>query len=382
MISGTTTIKNGRYYAVLTLPAKGGKSKQKWVAMKLDESAPKKTVKQRLDEMRLEYSDIASVEAVEIRFCDYIKKWNEETKEDKSVTTYDGYCHMINKYLYPYFEIKGLTLADLRPMDIEEYYRYLQKKCGLKGTTALKHHQIINTSLQYAVYNRLLKDNPAKLAKKPKKEKTDIKYYTTQELEKLLKVSKGDVLETAIRLAVWFGLRREEVLGLRWENVDLERGTIHICETVVRAKQDDKLQRIVRKTTKTETSNRCFEIAPVQIDYLKTVKEKQRIQKIRCGDCYIDSDYVCVDLMGKPIEPDYLTSHYAKLRNDNHLKAVTFHGLRHSTATFMLENGFSMKQVQEFLGHSEYSFTADTYAHVYKESLADMTRSIAKLSDS
>lgn len=377
MISGTTTIKNGKYYAVLTLPAKGGKKKQKWVAMKLPENAPKREVKRKLDELRLEYSKVANVEAVEICFCDFIKKWNEETKADKSVTTYDGYCHMIDKYIYPFFKERGLTVADIRPMDIEEYYRYLQKKCGLSGNTALKHHQIINTSLKYAVYNRLIKENPAQLAKKPKKSKSEIQYFTTEELHKLLEVSKGDKLETAIWLAVMFGLRREEVLGLKWENVDFDRHTIHICETVVRAKDNGKRQRIARNTTKTESSNRVFTISAEQTEYLKAVKEKQRKQKVRCGNCYTESDYVCVDLMGKPIEPDYLSDHYAKIRDRNNLKHVTFHGLRHSAITLMLEHGYSMKQVQQFAGHSDYNFTANTYAHVYKESLAEMTQTIS-----
>ncbi|MBQ8133916.1 MAG: site-specific integrase [Clostridia bacterium] len=327
-----------------------------------------------LDEIRLEYSDIISIEALEIRFCDFIKKWNEETKAEKSITTYDGYCHMIAKYVYPYFKEKGFKLAELRPLDIEAYYRYLQRDCGLSGNTALKHHQIIYTSLKYAVYNRILKENPAETAKRPKKAKAEHDFYNGDELKELMTAAKNDPLETVIYLTVWLGLRREEVLGLKWANINFAEHTIKICETVVRAKQDGKITSLSKAQTKTEKSNRILYMSQAIEDYLHHVKHEQMKQQVLCGNCYNFNDYVCVDKMGEPIKPDYVTHRFSKVLKNNGLRHIKFHDLRHSTASYMLANGYNLKQVQELLGHSNYNFTADTYTHVdskAKQAMAD-----------
>ena len=183
MISGSIQEKKGNLYAVLSIPKAGGGFKTKWVSMKMKPTESKRKQKARLDEIRQEYSSIASCEGLELKFCDYVKKWNEETKAEKSVTTYDGYCHMIDKYMYNYFSEKGYTLAELRTADIEQYYRYLQNECNLSGNTALKHHQIIYTSLKYAVHNKLISDNPAENVKRPKKGKAEHDFYNSDELK-------------------------------------------------------------------------------------------------------------------------------------------------------------------------------------------------------
>ena len=195
MISGSIQVKKGNCYAVLVLPTSNGKTKIKWVSIGMKATESKRKQKQRLDEIRVEYSGIASIEAIETKFCDFIVKWNEETKEDKSITTYDNYCHMINKYIYPYFSDKGFTLMELRPADIQAYYRYL-KNLGLSGKTAVNHHQIIFTSLKYAVLNRIIKENPAEYVKRPKIEKTERETYSADELVNLIEAAKGDVLES------------------------------------------------------------------------------------------------------------------------------------------------------------------------------------------
>ena len=165
MINGSIQEKKGNLYAVLSIKKAGGGYKQKWVSMGMKSTTGKRKQQERLDELREQYTDIISVEALEILFCDYIKKWNEETKADKRLTTYDGYVHMIEKYIYPYFKEKGFALADLRTCDINAYYKWLQRDCGLSGNTALKHHQIIYTSL-------------AKQSHAPKKKKQSMIFIT------------------------------------------------------------------------------------------------------------------------------------------------------------------------------------------------------------
>lgn len=378
MINGSIQEKKGNLYAVLRIKKAGGGYKTKWISMQMKSTAKKKDQKDRLDELRLIYSDAASVEALEIRFCDFIKKWNEETKDDKRITTYDGYVHMIDRYIYPYFKNKGFTLAELRPCDINTYYRYLQKECGLSGNTALKHHQIIYTSLKYAVTNRILKENPAETVKRPKKAKVEHDFYTTDDIVKLLEVIKGDPLESVIYLTVMMGLRREEILGLRWENVDLQNRKLRICETVVRGKVDGKLVSVAEKKTKTDTSNAVIFFSEEIKRYLLYIQQEQQKQRELCGDRYGDNDYVCVDKMGEPIKPDYVTHRFRKIIKKYELKHITFHELRHSTGSYLMAKGYPMKMIQGLLRHSNYNFTADTYIHVDEDSMRAMIDTISQ----
>ena len=362
MISGSVQVKKGNCYAVLVLPTSNGKTKIKWVSIGMKATESKRKQKQRLDEIRVEYSGIASIEAIETKFCDFIVKWNEETKEDKSITTYDNYCHMINKYIYPYFSDKGFTLMELRPADIQAYYRYL-KNLGLSGKTAVNHHQIIFTSLKYAVLNRIIKENPAEYVKRPKIEKTERETYSADELVNLIEAAKGDVLESVIFLTLLYGLRREEILGLKWTNIDFERHQFRICETVVRGKIDGKWVRVERHATKTATSNRLLPLNQQIETYLQNLRAQQESNKQMCGDCYINSDFVCVNTMGEPINPDYVTHHYSDLLKKSGLKKIRFHDLRHSCASFLYCMGFTSGQIQDWLGHYSESFTKATYIH-------------------
>ncbi len=378
ILSASIQEKKGNLYAVLSIPTMSGKSKTKWVSMHLKANVPKRVQKQRLDEIRIEYSQLADLEYSNMKFCEYIKKWNEETKDDKSITTYDGYVHMIDKYVYPYFNEKGYSLMDLRPMHIEAYYRHLQRDCGLSGNTALKHHQIINTSLKYAVYNRFLRENPCDHVKRPKKEKTEHDFYNLDELRTLMRAAKGDTLETVIYLTIWFGLRRSEVLGIKWSNIDFENHRIFICETVVRAKVDGKLTSVPKDKMKSETSNRVLSMSQPIENYLKQLQQRQSEQQTLCGDCYVNNEYVCVNTLSEHIKPDYVTGHFSKLLEKNKLRHIKFHDLRHSCASYMLSQGFSLKQIQELLGHSNYNFTADTYTHVDFQSKVDMSNAISE----
>ena len=379
MISASIQAKKGWLYAVLQFKTKEGRYKQKWVAMHLKPTAKKKEQEEKLTQIRLEYSGICSVEALEISFADYIQKWNEETKTSKSVTTYDGYCHMLNKYIYPYFKEKGYTLAELKPKDINAYYKWLQADCGLSGNTALKHHQIIYTSLKYAVDNDLIRKNPCETVTRPRKQRAEHDFYNADELKSLLTAAKGDPLETVITLAVLYALRREEVLGLKWSNIDFTKHIIRINTTVVRAKQGDKLVCVERQQTKSKTSNRVLRMNETIERYLKQVKQQQAYNKELCGNCYTDSDYVCTNAMGVLIQPDYVTSRFNKVLKKNGLRHIRFHDLRHSTATYLLSCGFSVKQIQEFLGHSNFNFTADTYIHLYEQDQEHMTNSTSEL---
>ena len=163
-----------------------------------------------------------------------------------------------------------------------------------------------------------------------------------------------------------YGLRRSEALGLKWDAIDFQNNTITIRHTVTSCNLDGKHIQIAQDTTKTKSSMRTLPLVPAFKEKLLKLKEQQEEYKRVCGRCYNKKylEYICVDEMGTLISPHYLTSSFPKLLEKNNLRHIRFHDLRHSCASLLLANGVPMKQIQEWLGHSDFSTTANVYAHL------------------
>lgn len=178
----------------------------------------------------------------------------------------------------------------------------------------------------------------------------------------MLEVIKDDPLELVINTTAYYGLRRSEVLGLKWSAIDFENKMIKINHKVVEI--DGKL--LGKNKMKNKTSNRTLPLIPQIEKLLLMEKQKQAHNKNLCDKSYCGKyfDYVCVDPLGELLKPNYLTQHFRILQDNNKLKRIRFHDLRHSCASLMLANGVPMKQIQEWLGHSTFQTTADIYAHL------------------
>lgn len=190
--------------------------------------------------------------------------------------------------------------------------------------------------------------------------------YSIQEIAQLLACTQNEPIAVPIFLAAFYGLRRSEILGLRWDAIDFMQGTLSISTTVVREKHDNKIVTVIREhTTKTETSMRTLTLCPYTQQYFTALWNAQQQQRLLCGNGYDTRylDFVCVDQLGTLIQPDYVTSKFAQLLAKYNLRPIRFHDLRHSCATIMLYLGYSLKDIQMWLGHSNYNFTADTYVH-------------------
>lgn len=176
----------------------------------------------------------------------------------------------------------------------------------------------------------------------------------------------GDPLELCVKIAAYYGLRRSEVLGLRWSAIDMEHKTISISHKVIEAEVDGKFVPRGEDVLKTKSSFRTLPLIPAVGIILLEEKEKQEMyrrlfKKSYCRD-YLD--YICVDQCGKLLRPNYVTEHFSWLIEKYGLRKVRFHDLRHTCASLLLSNGISMKQIQIWLGHSTFSTTADIYAHL------------------
>lgn len=230
----------------------------------------------------------------------------------------------------------------------------------------IHYHAVIHQALKYAMKTDLVPQNVAMKVDRPKKNDFQPVFLDAAELQKLFEVVKGTKLELPVLVAAFYGLRRGEVVGLKWDAIDFERGAITIKRTVTSVQLDGKTQIIEQNSAKTKSSMRTLPLVGSFREYFLQVKEAQELNKKVCGNCYnYEYDgFVFVDEMGERMKPDYLTSQFPAFIQRHGLRKMRFHDLRHSCASLLLANGVPLKQIQEWLGHSDFSTTANIYAHL------------------
>lgn len=366
-MKGSLQIKNGKFYAVLSYKNEQGKDTRKWIATGLNEKGNKRKAEAILNNILKEYAnkdlftESKPKRTYDILLCDYLTQWLTTRRNEVEEITYESYNININ-ILAEYFKKKNIFLQELKPYDIQDFYNKLYDK-GCNGNTAIHYHVLLREALQSAVKLGLVEKNVADFVNRPKKEKYQAEFYNKDELKKLFEVIKGDPLELVIHITAYYGLRRSEVLGLKWSAIDFINKMIKINHKVVRVKKKG----LVRKNKmKNKTSNRTLPLIPHIEQMLIAEQQRQANNKKMCGNSYNKDflDYVCVNGLGELFKPDYLTQHFRIIQDKNNLKHIRFHDLRHSCASLMLANGTPMKQIQEWLGHSTFQTTADIYAHL------------------
>lgn len=306
---------------------------------------------------------------VSILFTDFMLEWLEMMKQCVEETTMASYTCSVKKRIVPYFLEKRYTLTEIEenPKYIQDYYQSELDK-GLSANTVIHRHANIRKALQYAFQIGLIKSNPADRVERPKKNKFVASYYNKEELDTLFKVSKGDPMELAIILAAFYGLRRSEVIGLKWSAIDFERKTITIKYTVTEVNLNDGRGNVLieKERTKSKTSRRTLPLVKPFEDLLIKMYREQKQNRRLCGDCYCTDylDFIYVNEIGERIKPGYLTQHFPLLLKKYNLRKIRFHDLRHSCASLLYANGVSLKQIQEWLGHSDISTTSNIYTHL------------------
>ena len=233
---------------------------------------------------------------------------------------------------------------------------------GLSSTTAKHHHQNISKALSDAVHDKLIMYNPASAAKSPTPAKFKAKFLTPKQLEQLMILIKGTVIELPVQLCSIYGFRRSEVLGLRWEYIDFENRTLTVAETLQQNTGGSYVDE-----TKNESSRRVLPLTQQAYDLLQEQKEQQKERKKIMGSYYFDSDYVCTWADGKVIQPNYLTRSFHNILQNSDLPMVRLHDLRHSTASNLIEHNVSIVNVADWLGHSSPTTTLNFYAHTNVE---------------
>lgn len=367
MVSGHLTEQNGLYYIKITYYDIDKKRHYKRFAtgLKVNKNNKRKA-EEMLQKKRLEFfvpqciNDLRS----DMPFVDYLYAWLKVVKIRVKPTTYNSYVSIVERKIAPYFNARNLTLYDLKPSHIQAFY--VHELESVSSNTVIHEHAVIFEALKYAYKIGLVPINEATKVDRPKKIKFEPQFLNADELEVMFKALRGTPFELPVLVASFYGLRRGEVLGLKWDAIDFDACTITIKRTVVSTLVDGKREILRQDSTKTKSSYRTLPLVGRFKQYFLEVMQSQEENKRLCGNCYnYEYDgYIFVDAMGNLIKPNYLSGQFPRFLEKHGLRKIRFHDLRHSCASLLLANNVPMKQIQEWLGHSVFSTTADIYSHL------------------
>ena len=372
MVAGHLQEKNGMFYVVLNYRDENGKRKTPWISTNLPVKGNKKRAENFMMDVRRNFV-LPNVQRIEEReamqkgdilFTDFLLKWLRVAKSTVKLTTYASYEMMATKIIIPYFQILNIKLKELTTEDIQDFYSAQLER--VSANTVIHYHAVIHRALKYAVKIKTIQSNPAVNVERPRKEKFIGSFYDKKEINTLFDIIQGHPLEVAIKLAAFYGLRREEIIGLKWTAIDFENNTLTIQHTVTECNLNGKHIEVASDTAKTDSSLRTMPLVTNFREMLLAKKEKQEHYRKLCGRSYCKEylDYIFVNEMGERWKPRYLSDGFKRILEQNGLRRIRFHDLRHTCASLLLANNVPMKKIQEWLGHSDFSTTANIYAHL------------------
>ncbi|MBR3993867.1 MAG: site-specific integrase [Clostridia bacterium] len=371
------------------LPVRGNKTKAKnmseqilmnfeipdedlFVATLVDDTSAemKKTISIEISEDALDkinLTDLTKEQIENLLFADYLKLYLPYTRKRKKPiedTTYASYEGNIKSPIGPYFREQGIKLKDLDARDIQEFYDIQLQR--VTANTVIHYHAIIRLALTFARKNGWISENPIDEVDKPEKNHYVGKFYSADELSKVFKLTKDTNLEVPVLMGGFYGLRRSECVGLRWSAIDLTNNVFYINHTVTTPRVNGKLKIVAKDRAKTKSSLRALPLDMAVKERLLVIKERQEMYRKKFKRSYNKEwlDYVMVDELGGLIMPNYVTSAFKRLLTKNDLRPIRFHDLRHTSASLLLNNGVQLKDIQMWLGHSDFATTANIYAHL------------------
>lgn len=372
MITGSLQKKKGLYYAVLNLYDDYGKRKPKWIPTGYTIKGNKKKAEEKLEQFKIEYEQKSKIKLRDpniydkyqnILFCDYMLEWLEKQKRKVEQTTYIGYEQVIKGRLYKYFKAKKIKLVDLKPKHIQDFFDLLFSE-GLSSNTIKHYRANISKALKGAVINEIIDSNPATKLESIKTKEYTADYYTQDELLNLMEIIKTTPIELPVIIAGVYGLRREEVIGIKWNAIDFKDKTLTIRHTVGRGKIDGVTQFIFKDRSKSDSGYRTLPLFDFIADLLEKYKNKYEENKKFFGNTYINdySEYICLMENGELMKPGFLSQKFSEILDSNNLRHIRLHDLRHSCGTLLVRNGVPLKDIQIWLGHSNFQTTL-RYAH-------------------
>ena len=287
----------------------------------------------------------------------YLEHWLEVHKQAIRLTTFVRYRSIVNKHLIPV--LGHILLQKLTPLKIQDLYTQKLNE-GLVPKTVITIHGVLHKALDDAVRWNLVARNVSDAVSLPRLIRSEIQPLSREQAQKLLEVARGHRFEALLTVALVTGMRRGELLALRWQDIDLERRSLQVRRTVSLIHGHGYIE----TEPKTAKGRRKIVLPQPVVEVLKQHRAHQLEPRLKAGDGWHDHDLVFCNIYGDYLHPDRMVERFQQLLKEAGLPHLRFHDLRHSAATILLSMGVHAKVVQELLGHSNISMIMDIYSHV------------------
>ena len=372
-MTGSIHAKKGKLYFVINT-YHNGKRRQKWIDSGLPERGGKNKARKMLRELlcKLEEDEKAKAEAARLQgepdhqyFWVVIDHWLEHIRTRVDEVTFQGYNTLVDVHIRPYFQEHPYRLCEIDTaclqtfFDQERNHGNRRTRQGLSPKSLRHLRNILYQVIEQAVGQGILNRNPVRYVELPRMERREYVTFSPGEMSDFLEQIQDDMMYPVILCTYIYGLRRSEVLGLQWDAVDFDSDRITIRRTVVKVTET-----IAKDKTKTQSSRRSFPMTDEIRQLFHRLKDQQEYHRSLFGTMYTETNYVFTWQDGRPFTPDYVSKHFRYLLDQMGMKHVRFHDLRHSSASNLLSMGFGLKDVMDWLGHSDIQTTANIYGHI------------------
>jgi integrase len=390
-VRGSVTKKRGLYYIVVDLDrGADGQRQQKWIsgpgnhgwARKRDAEAE---LPRTMDKLR---NGRPLVDRDDLTMAVFLDRWLRAKQPNVSYRTYKAYESAVRVHIAPF--LGTVALGKLKPTHIQEFILSLLDKPVKNiwykgpgedgrertlGATQVRYiFSVLVTALEQAVGWELLMRNPCQSVEPPRPKRYRPSVLTELDAAQMIRAVSGTDLFVPVMLGLTCGLRSGEICGLRWPDIDLEAGILHVSKGMVKL---GKGQGYGLDDVKTCNSRRAVDVPESFIEVLKAERKAQLSRRMHLGPYYHTEDFVWCNGDGSPHSPYLFYVHFKKMLTENGLPDIRVHDLRHSCATILLKNGVDLKVVQERLGHAQASFTMQAYVHL----LPGMQKKAASIMD-
>lgn len=330
-----------------------GKRKQQWITA----GPSKREAEKQMTKLIHELDSGMFVKPDKTIMKDYLEKWlSDYAKPNLSPRSYDRYTGIINKYLIP--ELGSIQLTQLRPEHLQRHYTTGLNR-GLSALTIRYHHALIHIALKTAVKWGLVNRNVADAVDPPRFKRSAMQTWNEDEINRFLEAAKDSHYYPLFYTALFTGMRRGELLALRWQDVDFIYSQIYISRSLHQLRNGS----YIFTQPKSEKSRRTIALSSSLFLVLNEYRKTKEAEALLLGQTLNDADLV-FNNSGKPLRPNTVTYAWERIAARNGIKVIRLHDARHTHASLMLKQGIHPKIVQERLGHASIQMTLDTYSHV------------------
>ena len=353
---------------LLVVPGGTGPGGKRIKHKKTVEATSEREARKLLDQFSAEVQKGEYVAPSKMTFAQFTERWLKNHAEVQlSPKTLFRYKQILESRVLP--AMGHLQVEQIKPVHLMEFYSNLREAGGrmdgkpgkLSEKTILYHHRVISSILSSAVEWQVINSNPAARVKPPKVTKKQAPCYDESQIVAMLEALETEELkyQVIVQVALFSGQRRGEILGLEWRHIDFKEGTL----TVEQASQYLPDRGVFVKPPKNESSKRLLSLPPFLLDLLRRYRKEQAEGRMLVGDAWQGTDRIFTTWDGRPMHPDTVSSWFPQFLERHGLPHLTFHGLRHSSATMSINEGLPAKSISGRLGHSSIGITMDLYGH-------------------